>query len=420
MDAAEGDIDDLEAAVGTNDNKGSLFSRMAKAEGDIAANANAISTNSSAITTINGKIDKLNGDANTEGSVAHAVKAEETRATGVEANLQKAIEDEVTARDTAVKDEATARETAIKNATDALNSTIAGVKTTAEDAQTRVGTVEGVLNGTEGVTGLVAKVNTLIGSDAGKSASEIAAETINTLIGAADDEGGKVIQEVADLVNYVEENAGEIAGLVSTVGGHTTKIGTLESNYTTLNGTVEGHTTEINNIKSSIGTVPTDKTLMQLIADNSTADQAKAKELADQALVDAKAYADKAIENVNSAASTLAGRVKANEDKLAGIDTTVTAAIATAKQEAIDDAATDAASKVAVALAEAQSDATTKANKALTDAKAYTDTEVGAVATNLSTLSNKAITGAIDENNKLTMTLNNKALDIVFVCGGAQ
>lgn len=419
----EDEMDAAQAAIGTNDNKGSLFSRMAQAESDIASHNTSINANSSAISTINGQIETLNGDANTAGSVAHAVKAEETRATGIEAGLDTAIKQEVTDRKAAITQEVSDRNTAITNAINGVNSELAGVKSTAEDAQNRVGIVEGVLNGSgegeEKVVGLVEKVNTLIGSDAGKSASEIAAETINTLIGAADNEGGKVIQEVADLVNYVEENAGDIAELVSTVGGHTTKIGTLESNYTTLNGTVGNHTTEITNIKSSIGENTTGKTLMQLISDNSDADQAKAKELADQALVDAKAYANKAIETINSNASTLAGRVEANENKLAGITTTVVAAIATAKQEAIDAAASDAASKVVVALAEAQSDATTKANKALTDAKAYTDTEVGTVATNLSTLNSKAITGALDENNNLTMTLNNKTLDIVFVCGGA-
>jgi hypothetical protein len=420
VETLEGEMDAAQAAIGTNDNKGSLFSRMAKAEGDIIANGNAITANGSAITTINGKIDKLNGDVSTEGSVAHAVKAEETRATGVEANLQKAIDDEVTNRKAAIAQEVTDRDTAITTAIGTVNSELAGVKTTADDAQKRVGVVEGVLNGTEGATGLVAKVNTLIGDDAGKTARAIAAEEIDVLIKGSDPEGGKTIENIANLVKYVDENAGDIAELVSTVGGHTTKIGTLESEYSTLNGTVEGHTTEIGNIKSSIGENTTGKTLIQLIADNSTADQAKAKELADQALADAKAHTNQAIENVNSAATTLAGRVKANEDKLAGIDTTVTAAIATAKQEAIDDAATDAASKVAVALAEAQSDATTKANNALADAKTYTDTAISPVAAGLSTLNSKAITGALDENNNLTMTLNSKTLDIVFVCGGAQ
>ena len=47
---------------------------------------------------------------------------------------------------------------------------------------------------------------------------------INALINAADPEGGKVISDIQNLVKYVEENAGEIAGLVTTVGEHTTAI----------------------------------------------------------------------------------------------------------------------------------------------------------------------------------------------------
>lgn len=45
----------------------------------------------------------------------------------------------------------------------------------------------------------------------------IAATEINRLIGAADDEGGETIQSIANLVDYVEKNAGEIAGLVTDV-----------------------------------------------------------------------------------------------------------------------------------------------------------------------------------------------------------
>ena len=46
---------------------------------------------------------------------------------------------------------------------------------------------------------------------------EIAANKINTLIGAADDEGGETIQNIANLVDYVEKNGSEIAQLVTDV-----------------------------------------------------------------------------------------------------------------------------------------------------------------------------------------------------------
>jgi hypothetical protein len=47
---------------------------------------------------------------------------------------------------------------------------------------------------------------------------------INALIAAADPENGKVITDIQNLVKYVDENAGEIASLITTVGGHTETI----------------------------------------------------------------------------------------------------------------------------------------------------------------------------------------------------
>jgi hypothetical protein len=49
-------------------------------------------------------------------------------------------------------------------------------------------------------------------------------DRINALIVAADPEGGKTIENIQNLVTYVDENAGEIAELITTVGGHTTTI----------------------------------------------------------------------------------------------------------------------------------------------------------------------------------------------------
>ena len=46
----------------------------------------------------------------------------------------------------------------------------------------------------------------------------LAAEEINRLINAADPEGGKTIADIEALVQYVDENAGEITGLITSVG----------------------------------------------------------------------------------------------------------------------------------------------------------------------------------------------------------
>lgn len=61
---------------------------------------------------------------------------------------------------------------------------------------------------------------------------------LNALIAAADPENGKVITNIQNLVKYVDENAGEIAGLVTTVNEHTTTIGQ--------------HTTKLNEIDAAI------------------------------------------------------------------------------------------------------------------------------------------------------------------------
>ena len=52
---------------------------------------------------------------------------------------------------------------------------------------------------------------------------------INALIKAADPKDGKIIADIQNLVGYVEENAGEIATLITNVGNNTTAIATLDA-----------------------------------------------------------------------------------------------------------------------------------------------------------------------------------------------
>jgi hypothetical protein len=63
-----------------------------------------------------------------------------------------------------------------------------------------------------------------IEGDKTKSIRTIAAEEINALIKAADDEGGETIENIANLVDYVEKNAGEIAALVTQANASTAKL----------------------------------------------------------------------------------------------------------------------------------------------------------------------------------------------------
>jgi hypothetical protein len=63
-------------------------------------------------------------------------------------------------------------------------------------------------------------------------------DRINALIIAADPEGGKTITDIQNLVKYVDENAGEIAGLVTTVEGHTDTIGQHTTAIANINDTI--------------------------------------------------------------------------------------------------------------------------------------------------------------------------------------
>lgn len=61
---------------------------------------------------------------------------------------------------------------------------------------------------------------------------------INALVAAADPADGKVITDIQNLVKYVDENAGEIAALVTTVGNHTTAIEKNTGDIATINNTI--------------------------------------------------------------------------------------------------------------------------------------------------------------------------------------
>lgn len=68
-----------------------------------------------------------------------------------------------------------------------------------------------------------------IEGDKTKSVRQIAADEINALIKAADDEGGETIENIANLVDYVEKNAGEIAALITEAHASTVKLADVET-----------------------------------------------------------------------------------------------------------------------------------------------------------------------------------------------
>lgn len=83
---------------------------------------------------------------------------------------------------------------------------------------------------------------TLIGNDANKSIRTIALDEINTLIKASDPADGKTIEQVADLVKYVDENAGQIAGLITQANKSTAALDGIGEgkDYTTVLAAIDG------------------------------------------------------------------------------------------------------------------------------------------------------------------------------------
>ena len=79
-----------------------------------------------------------------------------------------------------------------------------------------------------------ATLNTLIGDDTGKSARDIATEELNALIQAADPENDIVIQNITNLVKYVDDNASDIAELVTTVNDNTDAINNISASIAAI------------------------------------------------------------------------------------------------------------------------------------------------------------------------------------------
>lgn len=177
------------------------------------------------------------------------------------------------------------------------------------------------------------KVNTLVGTDANKSVRTIASEELAAqLIPEGAKESLDTIQEIAAWIQSHPDDASAM-------------------------------NVAITNLQKLVGTIPADVTDATTIVAYI------------QKLVKAEETRATGVEN------GLDTRVKAIETQLGDGDGSVASQIATAKQEAITAAATDA---------------TTKANKALEDAKAYTDAEVGKDRARLDAVEAKATKNAED------------------------
>lgn len=323
----EKDSTSLASAKSYADSLADNYDAAGVAETKVNALANGqVKTNTEAIA-------KLNGDATTDGSVAKSIADAKTE---IEADIS-AVESKATAAqssaDTAQAD-VDALEAKVGTVPD--GSTVMGIITNIQEnayddtaikalIQTNANDIDALETRATAVEG---KVTTLIGSDVDKSVRTIANEELATQL--------------------IPENAKESLDTLSEIAAW---IQAHPDNASAMNQSIE-------NLKTLVGTIPegaTSTTISAYIQEAVNAEETRA-------------------EGVESGLNT---RLETVETKLGDGTGSVTEQISTAKSEAISQATATAAS-----------DATTKANQALTDAKSYTDTEIGKTNTNVTTNTN--------------------------------
>lgn len=195
--------------------------------------------------------------------------------------------------------------------------------------QGRMTTAEGEIDALQsGADATKAKVDTLVGTDTGKSVRAIANEELAAqLIPETADETLNTLKEIAD---WIQKHPNDAAAMNTAIEQLKTLIGTIPEGITAKN--ITGYIAEVK------------ATLEKSVADEqSRAEQAEAG---------------------------LGGRITTLEGKFGSGEGTIESQIEAAKQAAISAAAADATSKADAAK-----------TGAVADAKKYTDTEIGKVTT---------------------------------------
>lgn len=255
-------------------------------------------------------------------------------------------------------------------------------------------------------------------TDAVKS---VAATEINRLIGAADDEGGETIQNIANLVDYVEKNGGQITQLVTDVSTANTNASNAVSTANTAAADAAQAKTDAAQAKADAATAVATANEAKESATNSAnaalASENAAKTSETNAGNSATAAAGSADAAAKSAADAATAQGKAEEAQ---------AAAKQAKEDAnailaeVNDAATgaqataDAANKTAGEAKTTAESAAADAAEAVSTAnaaKSVADTAVQDVAAGEGLKATR-------ENNTVTIGFDP---DVVFVfdCGSA-
>jgi len=297
---------------------------VATAKTELQGNINALANG--AVKQNTDAIAKLNGDATTDGSVAKAV-----------ADAKALVDADVDAVESVAN----------QNKTDiaAINNTETGILAQAkkfasdEDAKVQAN---------------VDKLSEYVGTiPEGATATDVVGYVVERTSGIATNTA------LAELQAAVDANKEDISGLKTKDGELVAKDEELAQAIAAVKEDVDAFFADADMTESAKDTL---KELQTYIASDETA--------ASQMAASIKANSD-AISALETAGVTQDEKIAALEAKFGEGDGSVEDMIAAAKQEAVDTAAADA---------------TTKANQALTDSKAYTDTEVGKDRTRLDAL----------------------------------
>lgn len=235
----------------------------------------------------------------------------------------------------------------------------------------------------------------------------LATSAVEALIKASDDTNLDVsIENINTLVDYVNKNAGDIAGLVTSVNDANTNANNAVTTANNANTTAGEALAAANEASQTAGTAADDAAEALEAANGANTTAGEAKELATTANTNASnavTTAGEAKTTADAAAAAVTAETGRATEVENGLNTrlqiveaaigesgSVADDIATAKQEAIDTAAADATAKANQALA----DAIVKVNEALEAAKTDSSNKDAVVLAEAQTAATTAETNA--------------------------
>lgn len=346
----------LETAVGTNGEGDSFATRVTTLESEM-------DTAQSDIDKLEAAMEIVNGGESVSGSIAKALKDAKDYSDSQDEAQTKALQEYADKAET----------DAIASAKTYTDGQVSTLKTNYEAADSAINE----------------KLNTLIGTDSGKSARTIANEELAAqLLSGEADADFKTLQELAAWLEDHPEDAAamsadilaltkEVYGSDATDASGFTGDSRIDKLETNLANEVSARENAITGVQNQIDALKGtgEGSVSDQISDAVATAKTQWEAYADQAEADAESaaatYTDEKVDNEKSRAEGIEAKLQTQIKTLVGSEdgtlvagSVVAAAIATAKQGAIDAAA---------------SDATSKANTALADAKTYTNTRETAI-----------------------------------------